>query len=114
MWDFRAARTLAPRHTQHGAMKTRQRARQGAKDAPLPSQPAREPDPWQNNARVAEERCETLRELQMQLLLWHPARSRYPPFSSWPGPVPPQGGLLTCQRAGGAGLRERAGGRTER
>ena len=42
-------------------MQTRRRAQQGVSDAPLPSQPAREPDPWLTPARVRlKERCERL------------------------------------------------------
>ena len=61
MRPFCPARTLAPRRAQHGAMQTRRRAQQGGSDAPLPSQPAREPDPWLTPARVRlKERCERL------------------------------------------------------
>ena len=42
-------------------MQTRRRARQGGSDAPLPSQPARDPDPWLTPAQVRlKERCERL------------------------------------------------------
>ena len=49
-------------------MQTRRRARQGGSDAPLPSQPARELDPWLTPARVRlKERCERLlQELKTQ------------------------------------------------
>ena len=42
-------------------MQTRRRARQGGSDAPLPSRPARDPDPWLTPAQVRlKERCERL------------------------------------------------------
>ena len=42
-------------------MQTRGRAQQGGSDDPLPSQPAREPDPWLTPARVRlKERCKRL------------------------------------------------------